>query len=181
MAQSGAVLLPLLIIVAKAVTELPTIADRLSGSTAATSGDEGGVPWLNVAPTDCAVFSVTIQVPTPLQAPPQLVKLQPDAGDCTRLATVPAANVAEHVVALMPQSMPGGELVTVPSPVADTVRVGGEAFEIVTLTAFEAMPLVTTWSVLGPVSMSARAGNRKLAVDEVSGATEYVLELVVFR
>jgi hypothetical protein len=65
------------------------------------------------------VFIVTVQVPVPLHAPPQLLKVQPLAGVAVSVTAVPGANLALQVVG---QSMPPGELVTVPLPVSLTVN-----------------------------------------------------------
>jgi hypothetical protein len=71
----------------------------------------------NVAVTLCAVFIVTTQLPTPLQAPPQPPKPQPFAGVAVSVTCDPWAKFALHVD---PQLIPAGELVTVPLPVTLT-------------------------------------------------------------
>ena len=73
---------------------------------------------VKVALTELAAFMVTLQVPVPLQAPPQPVKVEPEAGVAVRLTTVPLAKLAEQVA---PQEIPAGELVTVPVPVPVSV------------------------------------------------------------
>src|SRR5580700_10451766 len=74
------------------------------------------VYWVcaNVAVTLCAALIVTTQLPTPLQAPPQPLKVQPLAGVAVKVTGVPAANPAAHVDG---QLMPAGLLATVPLPV----------------------------------------------------------------
>ena len=68
----------------------------------------------NVAVTEVAAFSATVQVPVPEQPPPvQPAKVEPAAGVAVRVTAVPPANAAEHVA---PQEMPAGLLVTVPVP-----------------------------------------------------------------
>lgn len=57
---------------------------------------------------------VTVQLPVPLQAPPQPVNAEPAAGFAVRVTTVFAAKPAEQVA---PQRMPAGTLVTEPEPV----------------------------------------------------------------
>lgn len=57
---------------------------------------------------------VTVQPPVPLQAPPQPVNAEPEAGFAARLTTVLAEKPEEQVV---PQIIPAGTLVTVPEPV----------------------------------------------------------------
>jgi hypothetical protein len=44
---------------------------------------------VKVAETDCAVLIVTVQELLPVQAPPQLLKLQPDMGDALRVTDFP--------------------------------------------------------------------------------------------
>jgi hypothetical protein len=59
-------------------------------------------------------LSVFTQVPVPEQPPPdQPAKLEPGAALAVRVTLVPFSNWAEH---LEPQSIPAGELVTVPEP-----------------------------------------------------------------
>jgi hypothetical protein len=67
----------------------------------------------NVAVTFRAALIVTVQVPVPLQAPDQPVKVEPAVGAAVRVTDVPSAILAEQV---LPQLMPAGEL-TVPVPV----------------------------------------------------------------
>ena len=69
---------------------------------------------LNVAVTDIAALTVTVQMPVPEQAPLQLAKDEPAAGVAVRVMAVPGVTGCEQVV---PQSMPAGLLVTVPEPV----------------------------------------------------------------
>ena len=69
---------------------------------------------MKVADTLCAEFIITMQLPVPLQAPPQPVKLQPLAGVAVKVTGVPLEKFALQVA---PQLMPAGELVTVPLPV----------------------------------------------------------------
>ena len=70
---------------------------------------------VKVAVTDLAATIVTTQVPVPLQPEPlQPVKVELTSGVAVSVTVVPCPKVAEHVE---PQSMPAGELVTVPDPV----------------------------------------------------------------
>ena len=80
------------------------------------------VYWVcaNVAVTLCAIFIVTTQLPTPLQAPPQPLKPQPSAGVAVSVTCVAGAKFALHVDG---QLIPAGELVTVPLPVTLTANV----------------------------------------------------------
>ena len=76
-------------------------------------GTGGGVD-ANVAVTVVSAVSVTWQVLVPEQPPPdQPVNVEPDPGVAVSVTWVPFANCAEHVE---PQSIPAGELVTVPDP-----------------------------------------------------------------
>src|SRR5580693_8645155 len=79
------------------------------------------VYWVcaNVAVTLCAAFMVTTQLPTPLQAPPQPLKLPPAAATAVSATCVPAANPTLHVDG---QSTPAGELVTTPLPLTFNAR-----------------------------------------------------------
>jgi hypothetical protein len=58
-----------------------------------------------------SAFIVRLQVPVPLHAPPQPWKTQPLIGVALRVTAVPALKLALQVA---PQSIPAGELVTVP-------------------------------------------------------------------
>jgi hypothetical protein len=93
----------------------------------------------NVAVTDAAAFIVTEHPALPLQAPPQLLKVQPLVGVAVKVTGVPAANPALHVDG---QLMPAGLLDTVPLPV--TLTVSAVPLTMVTATAGEAMPLAMT-------------------------------------
>ncbi len=67
----------------------------------------------NVAVTVKAEFTATVQVPVPVQAPPQPVKTDPALARAVRSTLVPEVKVAEQVA---PQLIPAGLLVTVPEP-----------------------------------------------------------------
>src|SRR4030095_7946049 len=73
-----------------------------------------------VAVTERAALIVMVQVPVPVQAPLQAVKVEPAAAAAVRLTMVPFVNEAEHVA---PQEIPAGVLVTVPVPMPDLVTV----------------------------------------------------------
>lgn len=70
--------------------------------------------WANVAVTLCADVMLTVQLPVPLHAPLQPVKVLPVAGVAVRVTLAPLVKNALHV---LPQSMPAGLLVTMPIPV----------------------------------------------------------------
>src|SRR5436309_509193 len=82
--------------------------------------------WIaKVAVTEVAAFSVTAQVPVPVQPPPlQPAKVEPAAGAAVKVTAVPLANAAAQVV---PQEMPAGALVTVPMPAPALVTVSVKA------------------------------------------------------
>ena len=64
---------------------------------------------------------LTVQVvAVPVQAPDQLVNVEPAAGAAVNVTDVPLLKLAEHV---LPQLIPAGLLVTVPVPVPARVRV----------------------------------------------------------
>src|SRR6195952_3577163 len=69
---------------------------------------------VNVAVTDLATVSETLQVAVPLQAPLQPVKLEPAAATAVSVTDAPLTKLNWHVT---PQSMPAGLLVTEPLPV----------------------------------------------------------------
>jgi hypothetical protein len=67
-----------------------------------------------VAVTDSAAFIVTTQLPVPEQPPPdQPANVDDDPAVAVNVTCVPLAKSCEHVEA---QSMPAGELVTIPDP-----------------------------------------------------------------
>ncbi len=69
---------------------------------------------VKVAVTDLAASIVTTQVPVPEQpAPLQPVKLEPVAGVAVNVTRLLNVKLKEQVT---PQSIPAGELVTVPEP-----------------------------------------------------------------
>jgi hypothetical protein len=100
-----------------------TVAYRLDGSMAATSGEVGGGACEKLAETLSSALIVTVQVPMPPHAPPQPAKLKPLAGVSVRLTCVPIAKLAEQEPPLSMQLINGGELVTAPEPVSLTDRV----------------------------------------------------------
>jgi hypothetical protein len=63
---------------------------------------------------------VTLQVPVPVQAPLQPVKVEPVEAAAVRVTAVPLLKLYEQVE---PQSIPTGELVTAPEPVPAFVTV----------------------------------------------------------
>jgi hypothetical protein len=73
-----------------------------------------------VAVTDWAALIVTEQVPVPVHAPLQPVKVEPVAGVAVSVTAVPLAKLAAQVAG---QLMPAGTLVTVPVPVPALVSV----------------------------------------------------------
>jgi hypothetical protein len=77
---------------------------------------------------------VTVQVPTPLHAPPHPAKLNPDPGVSVRLTTVPAEKVPLQVGEL--QLKPAGDVLTVPEPatLTESVKLGVVPFLKVALT-----------------------------------------------
>jgi hypothetical protein len=69
---------------------------------------------VNVAVTDAAAVTVTLQVSVPVQAPAQPAKVEFAFGAAVSATTAPLVKLALHVA---PQLIPAGLLVTVPAPV----------------------------------------------------------------
>ena len=88
------------------------------GTTQAFGGGGGGDASLNVAVTVFAALIVTLQLPVPEQPEPdQPANVEPEAADAVKVTLVPGEKFPEHVA---PQSIPAGELVTVPLPLPAT-------------------------------------------------------------
>jgi hypothetical protein len=80
-------------------------------------------PALNVAVTVIAAFIVTVHVPVPLQPPPlHPKKLLPDPAVAVNVTCVPLAKLDWHSPSGK-QSIPSGELTTVPLPVPASAMV----------------------------------------------------------
>ena len=76
---------------------------------------------MKVAVTVVAAERVIVHDPVPEQPPPvQPLKVEPPAGAAVSVTAVPLVKLAAQVA---PQSMPAGELVTVPLPVPAGVTV----------------------------------------------------------
>jgi hypothetical protein len=75
---------------------------------------------LIVAVTFLAAFIVTVQVPVPVQAPPQPAKTPLPLTWIVRVTIVPLLN---ETLQMLPQLMPAGLLVTVPRVAAVPVLV----------------------------------------------------------
>ena len=73
-----------------------------------------------VAVTLRAALMVTLQVPVPVQAPLQPVKVEPVVAAAVRVTLVPLVKL---VLQVLPQVIPLGDEVTVPDPVPALVRV----------------------------------------------------------
>ena len=69
---------------------------------------------MNVAVAEAAAVGVRLQVPVPVQAPDQLVNVEPVLGVAVSVTGVPLVKLALHTV---PQLIPEGLLVIVPVPV----------------------------------------------------------------
>jgi len=76
----------------------------------------------NVAVTDLAAFMFTEQAPVPVQSPDHPENVELTSGVAVSVMVELLANDAVQVA---PQSMPAGELVTVPAPVPAFVTVNG--------------------------------------------------------
>lgn len=72
-----------------------------------------------LAVTVVSEFSVTVQLPVPVQPPPdQPANVEPASAVAVSVTCAPAVNVFEQVE---PQLMPAGPLVTLPEPVPDSL------------------------------------------------------------
>src|SRR5215831_3792001 len=89
----------------------PGCTVRLRDSDVSEKSGRGAT--LKVAVTDWPAFMATLQAPVPEQAPPQPEKVDPEAGEAARVTVVPLTKVDEQE---LPQSIPAGLLVTVPTP-----------------------------------------------------------------
>jgi hypothetical protein len=80
------------------------------------------VIWVKVAVALLLASIIRLQAPVPLQAPPQPWKLQPLIGVAVKVTAVPELKLALQVA---PQSIPAGELVTLPPwlPATETASV----------------------------------------------------------
>src|SRR5438067_6708936 len=96
------------------------------GKTGISAGEVTTGAWaavnrvVKLADTLVFAFIVRLQPPIPPQAPPQPARRQAAAGLALSVTCVPALKLALQVE---PQSMPDGELVTVPPPLLPTERV----------------------------------------------------------
>ena len=93
---------------------VPLARDRL----AVDPGVGGG--GRKSALTDLAASMLTVQGPVPVHAPLQPPSVQPGSGCATSVTVEPLTKSALHFV---PQSIPDGVLVTLPSPVFVTLNV----------------------------------------------------------
>src|SRR5262247_4677060 len=115
-----------------------------------------------VAVTDCAALIVTLQVPVPVQAPLQPVKVEPAAGVAVRVSTVPVVKEVEHVA---PHVMPAGALVMVPLPAPVLLTVSakpcsakGAVTDCAALTVTVQVPVPVQPPPLQPVKLEPAAG-----------------------
>jgi hypothetical protein len=92
------------------------------------------VPPPKVAVTARAAVIVVMQVPLPVQAPLQPVKVEPELGVAVRVTVVPELRLALQVV---PQLMPAGVEMTVPLPVPALVTVSVYIVPLVVLNVAE--------------------------------------------
>jgi len=106
------------LVIVVVVLRLTGFGEAVVVSTVKPGGPDA-VP--KVAVTERLAVIATVQaVAVPLQAPLQLVSVEPPAGVAVRVTLVPLAYVSAQS---SPQSMPEGALVTVPAPARLTVSV----------------------------------------------------------
>ena len=102
---------------------------------------------VNVAVTEVSAVKLTVQVPVPVQPPPdQPANDDPAAGVAVSVTAVEFANAVEHVA---PQAMPAGTLETEPVPVPALTTVRLRNSSNVAVTVVSAVTVVT--HVLVPV------------------------------
>ncbi len=68
--QPRAMFKPTLVMMAKAVADVPTCTERLLGDMAASKEIGDSLAALKLAVTDVLAFIVTVQLPVPVQPPP---------------------------------------------------------------------------------------------------------------
>ena len=90
----------------------------------------------NVAVTDCDAFIVTMHDPVPLHAPLHPTNVDVEFGVAVSVTLVPTSKGAAALVQPVPQSIPGGELMTVPAPPPAFITVSTGLFENEAVTSF---------------------------------------------
>jgi len=130
----------------------------LSTTIAAGTGVEVAVTLVvNVAFTVVSLFTVTVQVPVPLQPPPlHPENVDPLADTAVRATDVPAVTVSAQV---LPHRIPAGELETEPEPVRATVS---EALA----TVVDVAAPVTVREIVSPFALTFRLLAKLPAVAE---------------
>src|SRR6185436_12863259 len=114
---------------------------------------------VNVAFTIVSLFSVSVQVPVPLQPPPlHPEKVEPLADAAVRATDAPAVMVFAQV---LPHTIPVGELETEPAPVRVTVSValaGGGVEVVAPVTVREIVsPFAPTFTLLAKLPAVAES------------------------
>ena len=118
---------------------------------------------VNVAVTDVAALSVTVQALVPVHPPPlQPENVAPVAGVAVKVTTVPVVNAVEQVA---PQAIPAGALVTVPVAFPAFVTVSAKddctkvaVTDVAALTVTLHVPVPVQPPPLQPVNVEPAAG-----------------------
>jgi hypothetical protein len=120
---------------------------------------------LNVAVTELAAVSVTLQAPVPVQAPDHPANVDPALAVGVSVTAVPLAKPALHVVG---QLIPAGLLVTVPEPVPAVCTVSVTEGAMVLLKV--AVTAVAAFTVTTHVPVPEHAPDHPANVDPVPAA-----------
>jgi hypothetical protein len=124
-----------------------------------------------LAVTAALPFIVHAQVAVPLHAPPQPMKVEPEAGVAVSVTGLPTGIIA---LQLLPHEMPAGALVTVPAPVPAVVTESaavGTAVPVPVSTRERVSPLATKLTL--PAKVPAAVGwNRTVTTWLAPAASE---------
>jgi hypothetical protein len=122
---------------------------------------------VNVAVTLRAAVMLTVQVPVPVHAPLQPVKVEPVVAAAVRVTDAPELNAALQV---LPQVIPAGFDVTVPVPVPLLVRVRVEVVGV--LVAKVAVKFFAPSTTKAQFPVPVHAPLQPVKVEPVAGVAE---------
>jgi hypothetical protein len=130
----------------------------ITGTGAGASGGSTRV-LSNLAVTAVLAVIVHVHAVVPLQAPPQPMKVEPEAAVAVRVTGAPMGSA---VLQLLPHEMPAGVLVTVPAPVPAVVTESaavGTAMPVPVSTREAVSPLAA--KVTLPAKVPAAVGRKR--------------------